>query len=354
MTRKEINNEYDVFIGIDVDTKSYALTIRDRNNLKESKKMPARYEQLEQYIQNRFGGQRILCAYEAGCTGFGLHDYLTAHDQECVLLSPLSIPKAGNQRVKTNRIDSNKIASVIKENDYHPVRVPQGPYRDLRQLVQGRENYARGLRAAKQRVKSLLLYNGISLENLEADAHWSSRFIKNLEELTCGDVIRERLNLLLEDIAYNKRQLLRVLKELRKFCDSQAEINSYIKLLRTIPGIGFITATSLLGRVGDPRLLNDPRELSAFVGVVPSEHSTGDNVYRGRITRLGNPTLRSLLVEASWVAIRKDTELKQFYDRIHGRHHALWASRKAIVAVARKLTHRIYRVLKDRREYMVH
>lgn len=354
MTSKGNHQEYDIFIGIDVDSRSYALTVRDRKILRESKQMPARYEQLHQYIERRFTGQRVLCAYEAGCTGFGLHDYLLQHDQPCVLISPLSIPKAGNQRVKTNRIDSSKIATMLKEGDYHPVRVPQGAYRDLRQLVQSRENYARGLRTAKQRVKSLLLYNGLNLEDPEADAHWSSRFMKNLQQLECTTVVRQRLNLLLEDIGYNKRQLLHVLKELKQFCDTRSEINLYLKLLRTIPGIGFITATSLLGRIGAPEFLKDPRELSSFVGVVPSEHSTGDTVWRGRITRLGNPTLRSLLVEAAWVAIRKDSELKQFYDRIRGRHHALFASRKAIVAVARKLTHRVYRVLKDRREYVVH
>ena len=354
MRREAINSEYDVFIGIDVDKKSYALTIRDRNRLQESKKMPARYEQLHRYMENRFPGQRILCAYEAGCTGFGLHDYLIQHRQPCVLLSPLSIPKAGNQRVKTNRIDSEKIARMLKEDDYQPIRVPPGPYRDLRQLVQGRENYARGLRIAKQRIKSLLLYNGLSQEDLEAEAHWSGRFIKHLQQLECAGVVRQRLDLLLEDLEYNKRQLLRILKELKDFCDSQSDIRTNLKLLRTIPGIGFITSTSLLGRIGDPQYLKDPRELSAFVGVVPSEYSTGDHVYRGRITRLGNPTLRSLLVEASWVAIGKDSELKQFYDRIRGRHHALFASRKAIVAVARKMTHRIYRVLKDQRAYIVH
>lgn len=352
MTPKDI--EYDIFIGIDVDTKSYALTIRDQHNLRESKKMPAKHEQLRSFIQRRFNGHRVLCAYEAGCTGFSLRDYLLQHEQSCVLISPLSIPKAGNQRVKTNRIDSDKIATMLKENNYKALRVPEGVYRDMRQLVQSRENYARGLRVAKQRIKSLLLYNGLSLTELEADSHWSNRFIKNLHQLSCSYVVRQRLNLLLEDVDYNKRQLLRVLKELKAFCANHDEIHSYIHLLRTIPGIGFITATSLLGRIGDPKLLTDPRELSAFVGVVPSEYSTGENVYRGRITRLGNPTLRSLLVEAAWVAITKDPELKQFYDRIRARHHVVFASRKAIVAVARKMTHRIYRVLKDHREYIIH
>lgn len=353
MTAIRVDNAFDVFIGIDVDARSYSLTARDRGSLRESKRMPAKSEQLYQYIQDRFPGRSVLCAYEAGCTGFRLYDDLTSRGQPCVLLSPLSIPRAGNQRVKTNRIDSDKITQVIKENDYKPVRVPQGAWRDLRQLVQARENYARGLRSAKQRVKSLLLYNGITLAE-EVDAHWSSRSISRLRTMDCPSIVRQRLDLLLDDIDYNKVKLLYVLKELKKFCDSQTEISFYLKLLRTIPGIGFITASSLLGRVGDPAMLNDPGELAAFVGVVPSEHSTGEHVYRGRITRLGNPTLRSLLVEASWVAIRKDKELEQFYHRIRGRHHSLFASRKAIVAVARKMTLRIFRVLKDRREYVIH
>ena len=131
-------------------------------------------------------------------------------------------------------------------------------------------------------------------------------------------------------------------------------IKEDIVYLRSIPGIGFITANLLLGRLGDPENLRNVREIAAFLGLVPTEDSSGDRVYRGRITHLGDPFVRSRLIECSWVAIRYDKELEQFYHRIKSRHHPRIAASKAIVAVARKLTQRVYRVLKDRRPYVVH
>ncbi|MDD5477604.1 MAG: transposase [Candidatus Omnitrophica bacterium] len=98
--------------------------------------------------------------------------------------------------------------------------------------------------------------------------------------------------------------------------------------------------------------LSNPRELGAFIGLVPREHSTGDKISKGSITHMGDVFLRSLLIEASWVIIRKDTRMRQFYDRIRSRHHPHIAARKAIVAVARKLTLIIYRVLKEQRDYI--
>lgn len=137
------------------------------------------------------------------------------------------------------------------------------------------------------------------------------------------------------------------------FTKLHPEIERDANYLMSIPGIGFITAVTILGRIGEPGQLKNVRELSAFIGLVPTEHSTGDTIERGSITHLGNRVLRSLLIEAAWSAIRRDTELKQFYFRIKSRHHPTLAARKAIVAAARKLTQRIYRVLKERRFYIV-
>lgn len=123
---------------------------------------------------------------------------------------------------------------------------------------------------------------------------------------------------------------------------------------QSIPGIGFITATSILGKIGDPGNLRNVRELTCFMGLTPTERSSGDITRRGSITHLGDKKLRALLIEAAWVAIRSDIELREFFYRIKSRNHPMCASQKAIVAVARKLTQRIYRVLKDQRRYVTH
>ena len=155
------------------------------------------------------------------------------------------------------------------------------------------------------------------------------------------------------DLQYARKQTFVILRQLRTLVKNSKEISRYMQYALSVVGIGFITAVTVLGRIGDPRYLRNVRELSAFVGLVPRENSTGDAVNYGSITHLGDRCLRSLLIEASWTAIRKDNELNQFYHRIKNRHHPKIGARKAIVAVARKLTHRIYCVLKEQRLYIV-
>jgi len=187
----------------------------------------------------------------------------------------------------------------------------------------------------------------------DAIRYWSNTYINYLKKLSCEPVIRSKLDMLLSDLEYMRDQQLKVIKELKTFSANNPEIDLYRHYLQSIPGIGLITALTVLARVGDPIYLTNVRELGAFTGLVPKERSTGDTVHYGSITHMGNAELRTLLIEASWVAIRRDTELAQFYHRIKSRHHPKAAAKKAIVAVARKLTQRIYKVLKERRMYEI-
>ena len=344
---------YDVFIGIDVDKSSFSFTVQDHTALNRSKKMPASPEQLYNYIGNNFSDKRVLCAYEAGPTGYRLYDYLSGKQQPCVMLSPCSIPKASNERVKNNRLDSERIAWHLKSGKLRPIRVPSEPYRQLRQLIGMRENYSRQSTITKQRIKALLLFESIDQHVADTKQNWSGIYIEQLKHLPCPAMVRCKLDMLLADLAYARSQMLTVLKELKAFCAMHPDIDRNRGYLQSIPGIGFVIALTVLARIGDPCHLGNVREIAAFIGVVPREHSTGDSVQRGSVTHLGNNTLRRLVIEAAWIAVRRDTELAQFYHRIKNRHHPRIASRKAIVAVARKMTQRIYTVLKEQRVYQV-
>ena len=348
-----LSSNYDVFIGIDVDKKSFAFTVQDHNIMNRSKKIPSSPEQLYNYIRNNFDGQNVLCAYEAGPTGYHLYDYLTQKEQPCVMVSPASVPKASNERVKNNRLDSNRIARYLKSGELKPIRVPSEPYRELRELMGIRHNYSNQSKIAKQRIKALVLFEHLGDPVGDEDQRWSGAYIRHLKKLPCSSVIRSKLDMLLSDLDYAREQQLKVIKELKRFCVTHAEIDSYRRYLQSIPGIGFITSLAILARIGDPSNLTNVREIGAFTGLVPREKSTGDTVHHGSITHLGNSELRALLVEASWVAIRRDAELGQFYHRIKSRHHPQAAAKKAIVAVARKLTPRIYKVLKEQRTYEI-
>lgn len=348
------SKDFESFIGIDVDKKSYVFTVGDHNTLSRAKKIPAKPKHLYNFIQNNLTDKKVICAYEAGPTGFDLYDYLTQKKIPCLVIPPTSIPKAPNEKVKNNNIDSRKITEELRAAKAKSIRVPQGAYRELRYLIKIRENYARNRKTAKQRIKALLLYANLYPLLKDPDIKWSSYYIKELKELQCSASLRKSLDMLLMDYEYARKQILFILREIRAFCKNNTEINNNMEYLQSIPGIGFITSATFLGRTGDPQYLKNQREIGAFIGVVPKENSTGDKINRGSITHLGNRTLRFLLIESAWVAIRKDKELNQYYHRIKNRNNPKIASKVAITAVARKLTHRMYRVLKDQRKYLVH
>jgi transposase len=233
-----------------------------------------------------------------------------------------------------------------------PIRVPEGNYRELRNLVKIRENYALDRKVAKQRIKAFLLYANLYPALKDPDSRWSGNYINELKSIACSFAERERLNMLIEDLEYARKKLLSIHRTLKSFCKEHNEINQYIYYLMSIPGVGFTVAVTLLGKIGNPENLSNPRELAAFAGLTPIEKSTGDSITKGSITHLGDKTLRFMLVEAAWVAIRKDTQLGQFYHRIRNKNHPSSASKIAVTAVARKLTQILYRVLKDKRQYI--
>jgi transposase len=343
---------YDVLIGIDVDKKSFSFNVQDHNAMNRSKKIPSSPEQLYNYINKNFKNQRVLCAYEAGPTGYNLYDYLTQKEQPCVMVSPAAIPKASNERVKNNRLDSERITRYLKSGELKTIRIPSEPYRELRHFVSIRHNYVRQGALAKQRIKALLLFEHIIDDDADERRQcWSNAHIERIKCIPCTETIRYKLDLLLADLSYARNQLSKVLRQMRIFCTRHPDVDRHRRYLESIPGIGFVTALAILARIGDPCYLTNIRELAAFVGVVPREKSSGTSVQRGSITHLGNAALRTLLIEASWIAIRHDTQLEQFYHRIKNRHHPGIAAKKAIVAVARKLTQRIYKVLKEQRMY---
>lgn len=349
-------SKYEVFVGIDVDAKSYSVTYQDRQMKGRSFKMPASAQQLHQYFQKRFSDRRLIYAYEAGGTGYSLYDYLANQNQDCMMVHPPSIQKAPKDRVKTNRIDSQKLSNQLRSGELKGIRVPSEIYRHLRHLVDLRQQYVRACTQAKQRIKALLLFENVQLPQDMESKNWSKSFLFLVRELSLSlkPVPQLKLTALIDDLEHHRERLLWSCKELRKFCQANNDIQKNLSYLRSIPGLGFVVSTYALARIGDPKHLRRLEELGSFAGVVPTEHSTGDSISRGNITHMGDSHLRSLLIEAAWIAIRKDTELAQFYHRIKSKHPPEHGKRIAIVAVARKLTQRIYCVLKEQRNYIVH
>jgi len=348
-----IPRDYDVFTGLDVSKKSMSVTFTNHQGLIRSLNMPHKAEPLLHYVRKHFPDQKIAFVYEAGPTGYGLYDGLAAQAYPCLIAAPSMIPRAPGQRVKTNRLDSKALAEHLRAGQLKSIHIPSPTYRHLRHLTQLRDVLVSELAGMKQRIKSLLLFEGIEFPPAPPGSQWSFLVKDQLRKLPRSGPVRFKLDRLLDSIEFHEQQVLKTITEIRRFCRNDPELSQCIQYLKSIPGIGWITASQLLARIGDWRELKSIRQLAGFLGLVPSEHSTGKRVDRGSITRTGDERLRSKLIQASWSAIRQDAELREFFRSVYRTHPREVASRVAIVAVARKLSVRISVVLMQQRPYEV-
>ena len=348
-----IPRDYDVFSGLDVDKRSISVTFTDHDRFLKSLRMPYSAEHLLNHVRKHFPNKKVAFVYEAGPTGYGLYDGIVAQGYPCLIAAPSMIPKAPGQRVKTNRLDSKALSENLRGGQLKSIHVPSPLYRELRHLTQLRDVLVSELVGMKQRIKSLLLFEGIEFPPAPPGSQWSFLVKDKLRKLACSGTVRFKLDQLLDSLEFNEKQVLKAIREIRRYCQNDPELSQCMKYLMTLPGIGWITASQLLARIGDWRELNNIRQLGGFLGLVPTEHSTGERTDRGSITRTGDERLRSKLIQASWSAIRQDGELREFFRTVYRKHPREIASRVAIVAVARKLSVRIAVVLMKQRPYEV-
>jgi len=218
-----------------------------------------------------------------------------------------------------------------------------------------RDTFVQQSKATKLRIKSLLLVNGIPFPGDENK--WTLDTISKLKELTyskqCSEAIRFHLGRFILSLEFFRSNIIETTRTIRAFCKHNEEIRKNIELLTSIPGIGSITASQLIARIGNWRHLYRYDQIGSFIGLVPSESSTGDKINRGSITRMGNTSLRNKLIQCAWAAIRKDPQLNNFYNSVYNRNRNCYGAQKAITAVARKLTTRIYAVLTQQRKYEI-
>ena len=347
---KFLPRDYDIFAGLDVDKKHIDVTFTDHEHLMISLKMPYDANHLLGYCRRHFSNKRVAFAYEAGVTGFGLYDHLCAEGYRCLVVSPSMVPTLPGQHVKTNRLDSKKLSTTLRGGELQSVYVPSPPYRALRQLVQLRDTFVRQVMQSQQRIKSVLLFEGLPFP--EPRERWTTNAWMALQTLDCAPPIRFKLDRLISMARFAKEQVFQTTREIRRFCKEDPQLTKTLERLCTTPGMGMITATHLMARVGDGSFIHNVHQLPAFLGLVPSEDSTGNTVNKGRITHMGDRRLRAKMNQVAWVAKGQDPELGEFYTRIYHRHPKAVAAKKAITAVAAKLCRRIACMLKNQTSYV--
>src|SRR5882724_1931481 len=322
-----IPRDYDVFSGLDVDKRSISVTFTAHNRFLKSLRMPYSAEHLVNHVRKHFPNKKEAFVYEAGPTGYGLYDGIVAQGYPCLIAAPSMIPKAPGQRVKTNRLDSKALSESLRGGQLKSIHVPSPLYRELRHLTQLRDTMMSEAVGMKQRIKSLLLFEGIAFPPAPAGSQWSFIVKAKLRKLPCSNTVRFKLDQLLDSLEFAEKQIFKSTKEIRRFCQTDPELSQCIEYMMTVSGVGWIVASQLLARIGDWRELENIRQLGGFLGLVPMEHSTGDKTDRGPITHTGDGRLRSKLIQAAWSAIRKDGELREFFRSVCQRHPRKVASR---------------------------
>lgn len=340
---KTLPREGKVYLGIDVSTSSWHVTARCAGETVFAASMPPQVGGLKGLLGS-LQGREVASVYEAGPFGYGLHDWLRSQEVKSMVVAPSLIPTQAANRVKTDRRDSLKLATTLEAGMLRPIYVPEVEHRGYRELVRQRLRLQEHRRKSMQRLKAFFLTYGVELP---PGQHWRGDFDGWLKELTLeGPYLQKTLETARELYFELTRRVRALDVDLRELAWSKA-FASWTRLFTSVPGIAEQSALILSVEVMDWSRFESGEELSAYVGLTPSEYSSGQTIRHGRITRLGNAILRNLLVEASWNLIRADRGMRTFYEAIKTRR----GSKRAIVAVARKLCHRLVAMAKTGQTY---
>lgn len=337
----------DIFVGIDTHKKSWNITVM-MGVFSKTFNSPPNAGAVRSYLEKDFPGGNYYSAYEAGFAGFWPHYQLLDHGINSIVVNAADIPTTVKEKIqKTDARDSRKIAKSLQNNDLTAIYVPSKTCLNDRSLNRYRGTVSKDLARIKNRIKSFLNLNGIKLPEGISEKRWPKRLITWLRELNLHPSLRLTLNGHLEDYERLSQKKASVKKQL-KLLSKTPKYQKDAELLQSIPGIGLVTAMSLLTELEDINRFKSFDQLCSFVGLVPSTRSSGEKEKIGEITPRAQAILRPALIEASWTAIRKDPALATKYAELC---HKGLLSNKAIIRIARKLLRRIRSVLKNRSIY---
>jgi transposase len=335
-------NKYDytgkmVHVGMDVHKKTFSCVSMCEGLIVKRDTMPAKPEVLINYLTNSFSGaKKINTAYEAGFSGFHLHRYLASHGLNSIVVHPGSIEVASRDRVKTDKRDALKIVTQLAAGRLRGIFVPDQEREEKRSMTRLRTNMVKLRHQVGQQLKSLLFTQG--LIDLEDDTVLSKKWLsQKLSEVMRSGHSKDFIYSVTQ-YAEEWEQLTERIKKIELTLKGQADNEKGLQAIyESVPGIGPIHARQLANELGNMVQFRNEKQLFSFTGLTPREHSSGEHVRQGHITRQGNSVLRKILIEAAWVAITKDPSLCETFNRIAGTR----GKKRAIVGVARRLVGRI-------------
>jgi transposase len=289
-----------VTVGLDVHARSIRLAAVRADELLEERTLPYDEEAVERAVRR---WPRVRCCYEAGPTGFGLQRHLVERGIDCQVVAPGLVPQRPGDRVKTDPRDARKLARLLAGGLLEPIHVPSRQLEAARDLVRAREDARLDRMRDRHRLSKFCLRHGRRLPGLSwgvARREWLSeqRFQFAAQQQTFDTYVHavDLVDARIERLEHAIRETA-----------AQEPWRATVARLRCLRGIDTLTAVAIVAEIGDFARFNSAEELMAFLGLVPSERSSGEQRRQGSITKVGNAHVRRLLVESAWHARRRPT-----------------------------------------------
>jgi len=348
---KELNFEgQNIYIGIDVHLKGWNVSIFTDDLHHKTFNQPPKAESLATYLKLNFPNGIYHSVYEAGFSGLNAHYELINLGIHNIVINPADVPTSDKERRrKTDKVDSNKLARSLRSKELKGIYTPTQDVLEDRSFIRVRNSIVKDQSRLKNRIKSMLYYYGIEFpeEFQKSSTHWSKRFMVWLKTV---QLKHQSGNLAFGMLIKEAEQLRALLLEVSKGLKALSITEKYDKnmtLIRSVPGVGLVTGMLFLSEIDTIKRFENNDKFAGMIGIVPDCSSSGDNEKIGEITPRRHNHLRSGLMESSWFAVRIDPALSKAFSDYCKRMEP----NKAIVRIARKLSNRIYFVLKNERKY---
>jgi transposase len=298
---RAVDHHTEVFVGIDVAKARNAIAVADGERGGEVRfigEVDASAENMRRVVQRIAAkhGHAHFC-YEAGPTGYGLYRLITSLGHPCSVVAPSLIPRKAGDRVKTNRRDAVGLAKLLRAGELTPVWVPDEGHETMRDLIRARAAAVETQRVHRQQVSAFMLKHGRIYPRKKS---WSMRYLRWLQEQRFDHPAQQiALQELVESVRIVKERIARIEAAIEEFLPSWS-LAPVVSALQALRGVDLIVAVTFVSEIGDMRRFNSPRQLMGYLGLVPSERSTGNTVHRGGITKAGNGRVRHMLIESAW------------------------------------------------------
>jgi transposase len=289
------------FVGLDVHADTIAVAVAEMGGeVRSHGAIPNRLESIRKLIGKLGPVGDLRACYEAGPTGYALYWQLTQLGVACEVIAPSLVPVKAGDRVKTDRRDAEKLARCYRAGELTPVWVPDAAHEALRDLVRARESAKKDQLKARHRLGKFLLRHGRRAEGMKAWTKQHLAWIKSHVHFE-QPALEATLADYLEEVDHVAARILKLEKAIDAAVQqAPAEIKTVIEALQALRGVAQTTAATIVSELGSLSRFASPRQLMGYSGLVAREHSSGNRIQRGSITKTGNAHLRRVLVEAAW------------------------------------------------------